>query len=114
MGRELSRLMPGTFLNHGLDHWLDLHHSPLEELPDSPLQTYNHLLAEDSTLKQTSSPLLLELCSHRAVQSAIGRSRPTPRPRLPAAPRPAAASGVNNLFGGPGVRIQTPEFNIQY
>merc|ERR1719320_1408057 len=28
-----------------------------------------------------------------AVQSAIGRSRPAPRPRLPAAPRPAAASG---------------------
>merc|ERR1712013_39208 len=37
-----------------------------------------------------------------AVQSAIGRSRP------------AAATGVNNLFGGSGVRIQTPEFNIQY
>jgi len=47
-----------------------------------------------------------------AVQSAIGRSRPAPR--RPAAPRPAPASGVNDLFGGSGVRIQTPEFNIQY
>jgi len=47
-----------------------------------------------------------------AVQSAIGRARPAPR--RPAAPRPAPASGVNNLFGGSGVRIQTPEFNIQY
>jgi len=47
-----------------------------------------------------------------AVQAAIGRSRPAPR--RPAAPRPAPASGVNDLFGGSGVRIQTPEFNIQY
>jgi len=47
-----------------------------------------------------------------AVQSALGRARPAPR--RPAAPRPAPASGVNNLFGGSGVRIQTPEFNIQY
>merc|ERR1712168_584914 len=47
-----------------------------------------------------------------AVQSAIGRSRPAPR--RPAAPRQAPASGVNDLFGGSGVRIQTPEFNIQY
>merc|ERR1711887_504230 len=47
-----------------------------------------------------------------AVQSALGRARPAPR--RPAAPRPAPASGVNGLFGGSGVRIQTPEFNIQY
>ena len=48
-----------------------------------------------------------------AVQSAIGRSRPA-QGRRPVAPRPSAASGVNDLFGGSGVRIQTPEFNIQY
>jgi len=48
-----------------------------------------------------------------AVQSAISRSRPTPA-RRPVAPRPAPSSGVNDLFGGSGVRIQTPEFNIQY
>jgi len=48
-----------------------------------------------------------------AVQSAISRSRPTPA-RRPVAPRPAPLSGVNDLFGGSGVRIQTPEFNIQY
>jgi len=48
-----------------------------------------------------------------AVQAAISRSRPTPA-RRPVAPRPAPSSGVNDLFGGSGVRIQTPEFNIQY
>jgi len=48
-----------------------------------------------------------------AVQSAISRSRPAPV-RRPVAPRPAPSSGVNDLFGGSGVRIQTPEFNIQY
>jgi len=48
-----------------------------------------------------------------AVQSAIARSRPAPA-RRPVAPRPAPASGVNDLFGGSGVRIQTPQFNIEY
>jgi len=46
-----------------------------------------------------------------AVQSAISRSRSVP---ARVAPRPAPSSGVNDLFGGSGVRIQTPEFNIQY
>jgi len=48
-----------------------------------------------------------------AVQSAISRSRPA-QVRRPVAPRPAPSSGVNELFGGSGVRIQTPEFNIEY
>jgi len=48
-----------------------------------------------------------------AVQSAISRSRPA-QVRRPVAPRPAPSSGVNDVFGGSGVRIQTPEFNIQY
>merc|ERR1712168_1322324 len=48
-----------------------------------------------------------------AVQSAISRCRPVPA-RRPVAARPVAPSGVNDLFGGSGVRIQTPEFNIQY
>merc|ERR1712128_390511 len=46
-----------------------------------------------------------------AVQAAISRSRSVP---ARVAPRPAPSSGVNDLFGGSGVRIQTPEFNIQY
>jgi len=48
-----------------------------------------------------------------AVQSAISRTRPA-QVRRPVAPRPAPSSGVNDVFGGSGVRIQTPEFNIQY
>ena len=48
-----------------------------------------------------------------AVQSAISRSRPA-QVRRPVAPRPAPSSGVNDIFGGSGVRIQTPEFNIEY
>eukprot|EP00091_Calanus_sinicus_P025204 TRINITY_DN9482_c0_g1_i6.p1 TRINITY_DN9482_c0_g1~~TRINITY_DN9482_c0_g1_i6.p1 ORF type:complete len:372 (-),score=108.42 TRINITY_DN9482_c0_g1_i6:14-1129(-) len=48
-----------------------------------------------------------------AVQSAISRSRPA-QVRGPVALRPAPSSGVNDVFGGSGVRIQTPEFNIQY
>ena len=49
-----------------------------------------------------------------AVQSALSRSRPAQQVRRPVASRPAPSSGVNDLFGGSGVRIQTPEFNIQY
>merc|ERR1711970_536569 len=47
-----------------------LHPSPVEELQDSPLQTYNPLPAEDLTLKQTLSPLLLGLSSHRSVEQS--------------------------------------------
>merc|ERR1711970_946663 len=47
-----------------------LHLSPVEELQDSPLQTYNPPLAEDLTLKQTLSPLLLGLSSHRSVEQS--------------------------------------------
>merc|ERR1739838_1258970 len=51
-----------------------------------------------------------------AVQSALSRSRSrsAQQVRRPVASRPATASGVSDLFGGSGVRIQTPEFNIQY
>jgi len=48
-----------------------------------------------------------------AVQSALAGSRRT-AVRRPVAPVPAPSSGVNDLFGGSGVRIQTPEFNIEY
>merc|ERR1711970_167570 len=47
-----------------------LHPSPVEELQDSPLQTYNPLPAEDLTLRQTLSPLLLGLSSHRSVEQS--------------------------------------------
>jgi len=49
-----------------------------------------------------------------AVQSALSRSRSAQQVRRPVASRPSTASGVSDLFGGSGVRIQTPEFNIQY
>merc|ERR1711915_733861 len=47
-----------------------------------------------------------------AVQSALSRTR-TAAVSRPVA-RPVASSGVNDIFGGSGVKIQTPEFNIEY
>merc|ERR1739838_650364 len=43
-----------------------------------------------------------------AVQSALSRSRSAQQVRRPVASRPSTASGVSDLFGGSGVRIQTP------
>jgi len=47
-----------------------------------------------------------------AVQSALSRTR-TAAVSRPVA-QPVASSGVNDIFGGSGVKIQTPEFNIEY
>ena len=48
-----------------------------------------------------------------AVQSALAGSRLAPV-RRPVVAVPTPSSGVNDLFGGAGVRIQTPDFNIEY
>merc|ERR1712215_372076 len=48
-----------------------------------------------------------------AVQSALARARPS-QGQVRTRPVVAPASGVTDVFGGSGVRIQTPDFNIEY
>jgi len=48
-----------------------------------------------------------------AVQTALARARPS-QGQVRTRPVVAPASGVTDVFGGSGVRIQTPDFNIEY